>query len=384
MDKPIYCDYAATAPMHPATAEIMMRCMETCWGNPSSAHGAGNDASEALESARSDIAACLNAAPCEITFTSGGTESDNLAIYSAAEAGRTWKKMHIVASATEHPAVYVPIKYLETQGFAVTWLPADSCGRISICDFRNAIRDDTCLCAVMMVNNETGSIQPVRELGLICKEKKVPFMVDAVQAAGHIPIDVKEIGCTYLTMSAHKFGGPRGIGALFSDKNCGPLFPMLLGGGQEHEIRSGTENVPGAVAMAHALKHCVWNMPDNMKKLESLRLGLGGLLAEIPGARFLTPLRGSYPGILSVSFDDVEGSALVLMLSAMGVYASAGSACHAGSNEPSRVLMNMGYSRQVASSALRLSLSPDMTPEQIRTVASSVGEAVSNLRSYGA
>lgn len=374
----IYCDYAATSHMSPAARAAFRRAENEAWANPSSAHKYGVIAAQRLHEARASIAQDLHCSPEEIYFTSGGTESDNWAVMSAEITGELSGKKHIVASAFEHPAVLTLLKYLKKRGFSITMLPAKN-GYVNPSDVEAAIRSDTCLVTVMTVNNEVGSVQPVEEIGRICSERNIPFHTDAVQAAGHIPIDVQKIGCTFLSISAHKFGGPKGIGALYV-KSGTTILPITLGGGQESGMRSGTENVPGAVAMAAALRDCYVNLNMRNRRVYEKREYLyRALQSGISGIRRNSPEDG-VDAILNVSFDDVEGSALVLLLSEMGICVSAGSACHSGVNEPSRTLLAMGLDSERANSAIRFSLHHSMKTEDLNAVASAVQEAVSMLR----
>lgn len=374
----IYCDYAATSPMSPAARAAYQRAQNEAWGNPSSAHACGMFAAQRLYEARKMIAQDLHCTPDEIYFTSGGTESDNWAIFSAATAGAQRAKKHIIASAFEHPAVLEPLKQLEEQNFSVSLVPAKN-GYVNPSDVEAAIRPDTCLVTVMHVNNEIGSVQPVEEIGRICAEKNVPFHTDAVQAAGHIPLDVQKIGCAYLSISAHKFGGPKGVGALYM-KNGAAISPLMLGGGQQSGLRSGTENVPGAVSMAAALRNCYVNLNRHSKRAYEKREFLYcALQSAISGIRRNSPEEG-VDTILNVSFDGVEGTALVLLLSEMGICVSAGSACHSGANQPSRSLLAMGLSDARANSAVRFSLHHSMKTADLNAVASATQKAVAALR----
>lgn len=374
----IYCDYAATSPMSPAARAAFRRAQNEAWANPSSAHKHGAIAAQRLQEARASIAHNLHCRPEEIYFTSGGTEADNWAVFSSAIAGEQSGKKHIIASALEHPAVLAPLEQLEKRGFSVTLLPAHN-GYVNPSDLEAAIRPDTCLVSVMTVNNEIGSVQPVEEIGRICKERNVPFHTDAVQAAGHIPIDVQKIGCTYLSLSAHKFGGSKGAGALYV-KNGTAISPILFGGGQESALRSGTENVPAAAAMAAALQDCYVNLSSNSRRAYYKREYLYcALQSQISGVLRNSPV-DAVDTILNVSFDGVEGSSLVLLLSEMGVCVSAGSACHSGSNAPSRTLLAMGLDHARANSAVRFSLHHSMKTEALNAIAAATQKAVSQLR----
>ena len=362
----IYLDHAATTKISPAARDAMLDAMETAYGNPSSLHALGQQASAALDRARESIARQLGASPREIYFTSGGSEGDNQAILTGAKNGASAGKRHIVSTAMEHHAVLHTLEALEQQGFSVTYLNPDSEGIISPRQLEAALRPDTALVSVMYVNNETGSIQPIRELAKVCRKHEIPFHTDAVQAVGHIPVDVKADGVDFLTLSGHKFHGPRGIGALYVRRGI-RLQSLIYGGGQERGKRAGTENLP-AVAAAH------------MEYVEGLRSALVAGLREIPGAQINGSPDHHAPGIVNVSFAGVEGESLLLLLDGAGICASAGSACSAGSLEPSHVLLSMGIPREIAQGSLRLSLDHSNTQEEIQEALRQIGAVVQRLR----
>lgn len=374
----IYLDHAATTKISPAARDAMIAALDT-YGNPSSVHTLGQQASAELGRARETIARQLGASPREIYFTSGGSEGDNQAILTGAKNGAAAGKRHIISTAMEHHAVLHTLEALEQQGFSVTYLKPDSEGRISPRQLEEAIRPDTALVSVMYVNNETGSVQPIRELAAVCHGHEIPFHTDAVQAVGHIPMDVKADGVDFLTLSAHKFHGPRGIGALYVRRGI-RLHSLIDGGGQERGKRAGTENLPGIVGMAAALEEETAQLKKHMDYVEGLRNTLVAGLREIPHARINESPQHHAPGIVNVSFAGVEGESLLLLLDGAGICASAGSACSAGSLEPSHVLLSMGIPRDIAQGSLRLSLDHSNTPEEVAETIAQIRAVVERLR----
>lgn len=374
----IYLDHAATTKISPAARDAMISALDT-YGNPSSVHTLGQQASAELGRARETIARQLGASPREIYFTSGGSEGDNQAILTGAKNGAAAGKRHIISTAMEHHAVLHTLESLEQQGFSGTYLKPDSEGRISPRQLEEAIRPDTALVSVMYVNNETGSVQPIRELAAICHGHEIPLHTDAVQAVGHIPVDVKADGVDFLTLSAHKFHGPRGIGALYVRRGI-RLQSLIDGGGQERGKRAGTENLPGIAGMAAALEEETAQLKKHMDYVEGLRHTLVAGLREIPHARINESPQHHAPGIVNVSFAGVEGESLLLLLDGAGICASAGSACSAGSLEPSHVLLSMGIPRDIAQGSLRLSLDHSNTPEEVAETIAQVRAVVERLR----
>ena len=374
----IYLDHAATTKISPAARDAMISALDT-YGNPSSVHTLGQQASAELGRARETIARQLGASPREIYFTSGGSEGDNQAILTGAKNGAAAGKRHIISTAMEHHAVLHTLEALEQQGFSVTYLKPDGEGRISPRQLEEAIRPDTALVSVMYVNNETGSVQPIRELAAVCRGHEIPFHTDAVQAVGHIPVDVKADGVDFLTLSAHKFHGPRGIGALYVRRGI-RLQSLIYGGGQERGKRAGTENLPGIVGMAAALEEETAQLAKHMEYVEGLRNTLVTGLREIPHVRINESPQHHAPGIVNVSFEGVEGESLLLLLDGAGICASAGSACSAGSLEPSHVLLSMGIPRDIAQGSLRLSLDHSNTPEEVAETLTQIRAVVERLR----
>lgn len=374
----IYLDHAATTKISPAARDAMIAALDT-YGNPSSVHTLGQQASAELGRARETIARQLGASPREIYFTSGGSEGDNQALLTGAKNGAAAGKRHIISTAMEHHAVLHTLEALEQQSFSVTYLKPDSEGRISPRRLEEAIRPDTALVSVMYVNNETGSVQPIRQLAAVCHGHEILLHTDAVQAVGHIPVDVKADGVDFLTLSAHKFHGPRGIGALYVRRGI-RLQSLIDGGGQERGKRAGTENLPGIVGMAAALEEETAQLKKHMDYVEGLRNTLVAGLREIPHARINESFQHHAPGIVNVSFAGVEGESLLLLLDGAGIYASAGSACSAGSLEPSHVLLSMGIPRDIAQGSLRLSLDHSNTPEEVSEAIAQVRAVVERLR----
>ena len=378
MSRFIYADHAATTALHPAALEAMLPLMTEDWGNPSSLYTFGQRAKEELEKARGQVAAALNARPEEIFFTSGGTESDNWALRGVAEA-RQKKGRHLITSAVEHHAILHTAQYLERQGWEVTYLPVDGYGMVSVDDLRAALRPDTVLVSVMLANNEVGTIQPIRELAAAAHEAGVLFHTDAVQAVGHIPVDVAELGVDLLSLSGHKFGGPRGTGALYVRKGT-PISPLIQGGGQEKDRRSGTENVAGVAGMAVALTQAVEGLDREIPRLTALRDALLDGLSAIPSSRITGHPTRRLPGTTSVIFECIEGESLLLRLDAMGIASSTGSACSSHSLEPSHVLTAMGLPHEIVHGSLRLSLGPENTMDDVNYLIECVTTAVAGLR----
>ena len=375
----IYVDNAATTKMSKAAVSAMLPYLEECYGNPSSLHTAGQLAAEALFKARLQIAECLGADIKEIYFTSGGSESDNQALISAAEAGARKGKKHIISQKTEHHAILHTLKKLEKQGFEVTLLEVDGEGNVTAEQVSSAIRGDTALVTIMTANNEIGTIIPVKEIAEVCREKGVLFHTDAVQAVGHIPLDVHEIGCDMLSLSAHKFHGPKGAGALYVRKGLMPSC-IIEGGAQERGRRAGTENIAGICSMAAALKEAVGNIPENSPKLTTMRDRLISGLSEIPHSILNGAKNNRLPGNVNMCFEGIEGESLLLLLDAKGICASSGSACTSGSLDPSHVLLAIGRPHEVAHGSLRLTLSEENTPEEIEFIIKSTKEVVEYLR----
>ena len=375
----VYADNAATTKMSPAAIKAMLPYMETIWGNPSSLYGAGQRAAEALQSARERIAACFGASAGEIYFTSGGSEADNQAIISAAKIGERKGKKHIISSAFEHHAVLHTLKKLEKAGFEIELLDVHENGLIHPSQIADAIREDTCLVTIMYANNEIGSIQPIGEIGAICKEKGVLFHTDAVQAAGHLPIHVVEQNIDMLSLSAHKFHGPKGIGVLYARKGI-PLTNIIEGGAQERGKRGGTENVPAIMAMATALEEACAHMEENTKKVLKLRNRLIEGLSQIPHSILNGDLEKRLPGNVNFCFEGIEGESLLLLLDDKGICASSGSACTSGSLDPSHVLLAIGRPHEIAHGSLRLSLCEENTEEEVEYILQSVPDIVEYLR----
>ena len=375
----VYADHAATTPVHEAARKAMLHCLEEDYGNPSSLHSVGQRAREILDQARADVAQCLNADPAEITFTGGGSEADNQALLTGALLGAKKGKKHLITTAFEHHAVLHTMKALEKQGFTVTYLDVHSDGVVRLSDVASAITDDTALVSVMMVNNEIGTIQPIQEIAKLCQEKGVLFHTDAVQAVGHIPVDVKALGVDMLSLAAHKFHGPKGVGALYCRKGIRPEI-LIQGGAQERGRRGGTENMPGIVGMAAALKEAVSNLPADMEKVTALREKLIAGLSKIPHSCLNGHRELRCPGTVNFCFEGIEGESLLLWLDAKGVAASSGSACTSGSLDPSHVLLALGLPHEIAHGSLRLSLSADNTEEEVAHILKVVPEVVEYLR----
>ena len=375
----VYADNAATTKISPAALAAMNACMQECWGNPSSLHWAGQKAAEALSDARERVARCLNASPREITFTSGGSEADNQALRTAAAVGQRTGKRHIISTAFEHHAVLHTLEQLEREGCSVTLLSVGREGRVTPEQVESAIRPDTCLVSVMFANNEVGTIQPVGEIGAVCRRRGVLFHTDAVQAAGHLPIDVRDQNIDLLSLSAHKFHGPRGAGALYARRGIHPVS-VIFGGQQERGARGGTEDVPAIAGMAAALEETTAHMAENREKAEALGERLIEKLSAIPHSALNGGRKDRLPGSVSFAFEDAEGEPLLLLLDRAGVCASAGSACASGSLDPSHVLLAMGLPRPLARCCLRLTLNEENTAEEVDYIARQLSAAVERLR----
>ncbi len=375
----VYADNAATTKISQTALHAMIPCFEGLYGNPSSLHTVGQEAKEALEDARARIAACLGCEPREIYFTSGGSEADNQAIRSAAILGAKKGKKHIVSTAFEHHAVLHTLNRLEKEGFEVTLLDVRENHNVTAQQVKDAIREDTCLVTCMYANNEIGSVLPIAEIGAVCKEAGVPFHTDAVQAAGHLHIDVKEQNIDMLSLSAHKLHGPKGVGALYCRRGL-LLTNLIDGGAQERGKRGGTENLPGIVGMAAALEEACANLEANTAKVTAMRDKLIAGLSEIPHCALNGDPVNRLPGNVSFCFEGIEGESLLLYLDFEGISASSGSACTSGSLDPSHVLLAIGRVHDVAHGSLRLSLSEYNTDEEIDHILEKVPQVVERLR----
>lgn len=375
----IYADNAATTKMSDVAVKAMLPYLQEIYANASSVHLLGQRSAAALFSARQQVAQVLNCAPKEVFFTSGGSEADNQALISAAALGKKQGKCHIVSTAMEHHAILHTLEALEEQGFTVTLLHPQADGIVTAAQVAEAITDTTCLVSVMYANNETGAIQPIREIGALCRKRGVLFHTDAVQAAGHLTIDVQRDNIDMLSLSAHKFHGPKGIGLLFAKNNI-QLTSLIRGGGQERGKRAGTENLPGIIGLAAALKDAQENMQANTAYITGLRDALRNGLDRIDGAGFNGSREHCLPGTVNYSFQGVNGEALLSLLSNEGICCSSGSACSAGSLEPSHVLLALGLSHETAQSALRFSLCEYNTMDEVQTIITKVTEAVNRLR----
>ena len=375
----IYADNAATTKTSDVAVKAMLPYLQEIYANASSVHLLGQQSAAALFRARQQVAQVLNCAPKELFFTSGGSEADNQALISAAALGKKQGKCHIVSTAMEHHAILHTLEALEEQGFTVTLLRPQADGIVTAAQVAEAITDTTCLVSVMYANNETGAIQPIREIGALCHKRGVLFHTDAVQAAGHLAIDVQHDNIDMLSLSAHKFHGPKGIGLLFA-KSSIQLTSLIRGGGQERGKRAGTENLPGIIGLAAALKDAQENMQQNTAYITGLRDALRNGLDKIDGASFNGNREHCLPGTINYSFQSVNGEALLSLLSNEGICCSSGSACSAGSLEPSHVLLALGLSHETAQSALRFSLCEYNTMDEVQTIITKVTEAVNRLR----
>ena len=375
----VYADNAATTKMSKTAIDAMVPCFEKFYGNPSSLHTVGQEAKEVLEDARARIAKCLGCEPREIIFTSGGSEADNQAIISAARFGARKGKKHIISTAFEHHAVLHTLNRLEKEGFEVTLLDVKEGHNVTAQQVKDAIREDTCLVTTMYANNEIGSILPIAEIGAVCKAAGVPFHTDAVQAVGHVHINVKEQNIDLLSLSAHKFHGPKGVGALYARRGF-PLTNVIDGGAQERGKRAGTENLPGICGMAAALEEACANLDANAAKVTAMRDKLIAGLSKIPHCALNGDPVNRLPGNVSFCFEGIEGESLLLLLDMKGVCASSGSACTSGSLDPSHVLLAIGRVHDVAHGSLRLSLSEYNTDEEIDHILAVVPSVVEYLR----
>lgn len=375
----VYADNAATTSVSKTALDAMMPYLTTNYGNPSSLYSFAQEVTEDVARARADIAACIGANPREIYFTSGGSEADNQAIISAAKAGEKKGKKHIISTKFEHHAVLHTLNKLKKEGWDVTLLDVHEDGVVRLEDLENAIREDTCLVTIMFANNEIGTVQPIKEIGALCRSKGIPFHTDAVQAAGHMAIDVNDMNIDMMSMSGHKFHAPKGIGVLYAKRNM-PLFNLIEGGAQERGKRAGTENVAGIMAMAAALKESCQHMEENNAKIIPMRDKLFAELSKIPHSKINGSLEHHVPGTVNMCFEGIEGESLLLMLDANGICASSGSACTSGSLDPSHVLLSIGLPHEVAHGSLRLSIGEYNTMEEIDHIIDVVPKVVEKLR----
>ena len=375
----IYADNAATTRLSDTAFDAMKPFMLAEYGNASTLYKLGRSAHKAVENARGVFAKGINALPAEIYFTSGGSEADNQAIVSMAKVGALKGKKHLISTKFEHHAVLHTLKKLEKEGFEVTLLDVHEDGVVRLEDLEAAVREDTALVTIMFANNEIGTVQPIKEIGEFCRARKIPFHTDAVQAAGHMPINVQEMNIDLLSMSGHKFHAPKGVGVLYA-KTGMPLFNIIEGGAQERGKRAGTENIPGIVALAAALKESVDNMEANTAKIIPMRDKLFAELSKIPHSKINGSLEHHVPGTVNMCFEGIEGESLLLLLDAKGVCASSGSACTSGSLDPSHVLLSLGLPHEVAHGSLRLSIGEYNTMEEIDHIIKVVPEVVAYLR----
>ena len=375
----VYADNAATTCVSKTALDAMMPYLTEQYGNPSSLYAFAQNSKEALENARKTVADIIGAQPKEIYFTSGGSEADNQAIVSMAKVGALKGKKHLISTKFEHHAVLHTLKKLEKEGFEVTLLDVHEDGVVRLEDLEAAVREDTALVTIMFANNEIGTVQPIKEIGEFCRARKIPFHTAAVQAAGHMPINVQEMNIDLLSMSGHKFHAPKGVGVLYA-KTGMPLFNIIEGGAQERGKRAGTENIPGIVALAAALKESVDNMEANTAKIIPMRDKLFAELSKIPHSKINGSLEHHVPGTVNMCFEGIEGESLLLLLDAKGVCASSGSACTSGSLDPSHVLLSLGLPHEVAHGSLRLSIGEYNTMEEIDHIIKVVPEVVAYLR----
>ena len=375
----VYADNAATTSVSKAALDAMLPYLTENYGNPSSLYRFARVVTDAVAEARATVAACIGADPKEIIFTSGGSEADNQAIMSAARLGAKKDKKHIISTTFEHHAVLHTLKRLEKDGFEITLLDVHEDGIVRLDELKAAIREDTALVTIMFANNEIGTVQPITEIGAICREKGVYFHTDAVQVAGHMPIDVNSMNIDMLSISGHKFHAPKGIGALYVKKGV-PLFNLIEGGAQERGKRAGTENVAGIVAMAAALKESVDNMEENTKKITAMRDYLFAELSKIPHSKINGSLEHHVPGTVNMCFEGIEGESLLLLLDNKGICASSGSACTSGSLDPSHVLLSIGLPHEIAHGSLRLSIGEYNTMEEMEYIVENVPKVVARLR----
>ena len=376
----IYADNAATTRLSDTALKAMLPYLQGEYGNPSSLHSVGQRAQEALTDARARIAARLGCQPTEVIFTSGGSEADNQAIRSVAAFGKLKGKTHIISTAFEHHAVLHTLEALDKEGFTVTLLDVHEDGMVSAQQVEEAITDETCLVTIMYANNEIGTVQPIAEIGEVCRRHGVLFHTDAVQAVGHLPVNVVEQNIDMLSLSAHKFHGPKGIGVLYARRGV-PIFPLIHGGAQERNRRGGTENIPAIVGMAAALDEACDHLEEDTAQLTALRERLIAGLSQIPHSVLNGHREHRLPGTVNFCFEGIEGESLLLLLDDKGVYASSGSACTSGSLDPSHVLLAIGRPHEIAHGSLRLSLSPDTTQEEVDYMVEAVTDVVAYLRS---
>ena len=376
----IYADNAATTRLSDTALNAMLPYLQGEYGNPSSLHSVGQRAQEALTEARARIAARLGCQPTEVIFTSGGSEADNQAIRSVAAFGKLKGKTHIISTAFEHHAVLHTLEALEKEGFTVTLLDVHEDGMVSAQQVEEAITPETCLVTIMYANNEIGTVQPIAEIGEVCRRHGVLFHTDAVQAVGHLPVNVAEQNIDMLSLSAHKFHGPKGIGVLYARRGV-PIFPLIHGGAQERNRRGGTENIPAIVGMAAALDEACDHLEEDTAQLTALRERLIAGLSQIPHSVLNGHREHRLPGTVNFCFEGIEGESLLLLLDDKGVYASSGSACTSGSLDPSHVLLAIGRPHEIAHGSLRLSLSPDTTEEEVDYMVKAVTDVVAYLRS---
>jgi cysteine desulfurase len=375
----VYADNAATTAVSHAAKEAMLPYFDVIYGNPSSLHTFGQEAATALQQSRERMAKLLGAQAKEIYFTSGGSEADNQAIISAARFGERKGKKHIISTRFEHHAVLHTLDKLKKEGFEITLLDVHENGIVRVEDVKNALREDTALVTVMMANNEIGTIQPIKEIGALCRERKVLFHTDAVQAVGHIPVNVQEMNIDMLSLSGHKFHGPKGVGVLYAKTGI-PLVNIIEGGAQERGKRAGTENIPGIVGMTAALEESVRNMAANAVKVSAMRDRLIEELTKIPHSRLNGDRKQRVPGTVNLCFEGIEGESLLLWLDEEGISASSGSACTSGSLDPSHVLLALGLPHEVAHGSLRLSIGEYNTPDEIEHIIEAVPRVVEYLR----
>ena len=375
----VYADNAATTKMSRTAIDAMLPYMETHYGNPSSLYRLGQEAAEALQSARETVAACLGCTPREITFTSGGSEADNQALISAARIGERKGKKHIISTAFEHHAILHTLKKLEKEGFEVELLPVGPTGTVTAQQVADAIRPDTCLVTTMYANNEIGSILPIAEIGAVCREKGVLFHTDAVQAAGHLHINVKEQNIDMLSLSGHKFHGPKGTGVLYARQGI-PLTNVIEGGAQERGKRAGTENVPAIVGMAAALHEAMENLDRDAAYVTELRRTLEDKLSRIPESRINGDRALRLPGTLNMCFAGIEGESLLLLLDQAGIAASSGSACTSGSLDPSHVLLSIGVPEEIGHGSMRFTFGPQNTMEEAKYLCDVLEEVIPRRR----
>ena len=376
----VYADNAATTSVSKAALDAMLPFLTVSYFNPSSLYSSAQKVAEAVAEARETVAACLGAkSPREIYFTSCGSEADNQALVSCARLGARKGKKHLISTKFEHHAILHTLKALEKEGFEVTLLDVHEDGVVRLEDVAAAIREDTCCVSVMFANNEVGTVQPIKEIGALCREKGIPFHTDAVQAAGHIPVDVEEMNIDLLSLSGHKFHAPKGVGVLYCRKNI-PLFSFIEGGAQERGKRAGTENVAGIVALAAALKESCDHMEENAEKMIAMRDRLFEGLSKIPHSKINGSLEHHVPGTVNMCFEGIEGESLLLLLDKHGICASSGSACTSGSLDPSHVLLSLGIPHELAHGSLRLSIGEYNTMEEMEYILETVPKAVQYLR----